>query len=52
MAEGAERDRIFEIMAARNRIVFETWDETLCDAMLTRMADARMPVRSRPMAAA
>ena len=44
MAEGAERDRIFEIMAARNRIILETWDEALCETMLGRMAEARMHV--------
>jgi hypothetical protein len=44
MAEGAELDRVFEIMAARNRIVLETWDEALCETMLGRMVDARMHV--------
>lgn len=44
MAEGAELDRIFELMASRNRIILETWDEPLCDAMLARMAEARMHV--------
>ncbi|MEX5728632.1 hypothetical protein Ga0609869_001985 [Rhodovulum iodosum] len=44
MAEGAELDRVFEIMASRNRIILETWDETLCDAMLARMAEAGMHV--------
>ncbi len=44
MAEGAERDRVFEIMAARNRIILETWDEALCETMLGRMVDARMHV--------
>jgi hypothetical protein len=44
MAEGAELDRIFEIMAARNRMILETWDEALCDAVLARMVDARMHV--------
>jgi cytosine/adenosine deaminase-related metal-dependent hydrolase len=44
MAEGAELDRVFAIMAARNRIVLETWDESLCEATLARMARARMHV--------
>lgn len=44
MAEGAGQARVFGIMAARNRIILETWDETLCDAMLARMADTRMHV--------
>ena len=44
MAEGAERDRIFEIMAARNRMILETWDEALCETMLGRMVDAPMHV--------
>lgn len=44
MAEGAELDRIFEIMASRNRIILETWDEALCDAVLARMVDAHMHV--------
>lgn len=44
MAEGAERDRVFEIMAARNRIILETWDEAQCETMLGRMVDARMHV--------
>ncbi|WP_343081385.1 amidohydrolase family protein [Ostreiculturibacter nitratireducens] len=44
MAEGAELDRIFEIMAARNRMILETWDESLCEAVLARMAQAKMHV--------
>lgn len=44
MAEGADLARVFEIMAARNRIVLETWDETLCDAVLARLANTRMHV--------
>jgi hypothetical protein len=44
MAEGAELARIFEVMASRNRIVLETWDEALCETMLGRMVDARMHV--------
>ena len=44
MAEGAELGRIFEIMASRNRIVLETWDETLCQSVLERMAGAGLHV--------
>jgi len=44
MAEGAELARVFEIMAARNRIILETWDETLCQSVLAQMADAGMHV--------
>ena len=44
MAEGAELNRIFEIMASRNRIILETWDESLCEAVLARMAQAKMHV--------
>ena len=31
-------------MAARNRIILETWDEALCDACSARMADADLHV--------
>jgi hypothetical protein len=44
MAEGAELDRVFEIMASRNRTILETWDEALCDSMLARMAGSGMHV--------
>ena len=44
MAEGADLSAIFAVMAARNRIVLETWEEATCDSMLVRMADARMHV--------
>lgn len=46
MATGADRDRdrIFAIMAARNRIVLETWDAALCGAMLDRIAQAEMHI--------
>ncbi len=40
MAEGAEQAQIFAIMASRNRIILETWDEALCETMLQRMADS------------
>lgn len=44
MAESADQTAIFHIMAARNRIVLETWNETLCEAVLKRMAEARLHV--------
>lgn len=44
MAEGAPLERIFEIMAARNRIILETWNESLCQTVLARMANAGMHV--------
>jgi hypothetical protein len=44
MATGADRDGIFAVMAARNRIVLESWDEQLCNQVLADMAKARMHV--------
>ena len=44
MSEGADRSQIFAIMAARNRIVLETWDEALCRDVLARMAASGMHV--------
>lgn len=44
MAEGGELSRIFGVMASRNRITLETWDEALCDTVLARMVDAGMHV--------
>jgi hypothetical protein len=44
MAETADRSRIFEVMASRNRIVLETWDRTLCESVLARMARAGLHV--------
>ncbi len=44
MSDGADLDVIFGIMAARNRIVLETWDETLCNQVLARIAAAGMHV--------
>lgn len=44
MAEGVPLERVFEIMAARNRIILETWDQSLCETVLARMAGARMHV--------
>jgi hypothetical protein len=38
MAGGADLAQIFEIMAARLRIILETWDEALCAQGLARMA--------------
>lgn len=44
MADGADRATIFGIMAARNRIVLETWDERLCDSVIARLAHANVHV--------
>ena len=44
MAEGADLARIFEIMAARNRVILETWDQVVCETVLARMAEAGMHV--------
>ena len=44
MAEGAERPRIFGIMAARNAIILDTWDAGLCRNVLNRMAAAGLHV--------
>jgi hypothetical protein len=44
MAAGADRDGIFAVMAARNRIILESWDEQLCHQVLANMAKARMHV--------
>jgi hypothetical protein len=44
MATEADRDGIFAVMAARNRIILESWDEDLCDQVLASMAKARMHV--------
>jgi imidazolonepropionase-like amidohydrolase len=42
--QGADQARIFEIMAARNRIILETWEALLCEAVLARMAEAGLHV--------
>ena len=44
MAAGADLDGIFAVMAARNRIILESWDEDLCNRVLAGMAKARMHV--------
>ncbi len=44
MAAGADQSGIFAVMAARNRIVLETWDETLCANVLHSIAEAAMRV--------
>jgi len=44
MADGAPLERICGIMAARNRIILETWDESLCQIVLARMANAGIHV--------
>jgi hypothetical protein len=44
MATGADRDGIFAVMAARNRIVLESWDEDLCKRILASMVEGRVHV--------
>ncbi|MFN3972806.1 MAG: amidohydrolase family protein [Gemmobacter sp.] len=44
MAAGADLNGIFAVMAARNRIILENWDEDLCDQVLASIAEARMHV--------
>lgn len=44
MAAGADRIGIFTVMAARNRIILDSWDEELCTQVLASMAAARMHV--------
>ena len=44
MAAGADRDRLFALMEARNRIVLKTWDAALCEATLDRSARTGMQV--------
>lgn len=44
MDDGAERSQIFQIMAARNRIILENWDEGLCAEVLSRLAAAGMHI--------
>ncbi len=44
VAAGADRDGIFAVMAARNRIILESWDKDLCAQVLASMATAHMHV--------
>ncbi len=44
MASGADREGIFAVMAARNRIILESWDEALCNRVLASMAATHMHV--------
>lgn len=44
MAEGADLARVFEIMAARNRVILETWDQVVCETVLAQMVEAGMHV--------
>ncbi len=44
MAAGTDRDGIFAVMAARNRIILESWDKDVCDQVLASMAKAHMHV--------
>ena len=41
---GAPREQVFAIMASRNRIVLETWDEARCNAILADLAAAELHV--------
>jgi Amidohydrolase family len=44
MAGGSDLERIFEVMAARNRIVLESWDAALCQTVLADLARAGVHV--------
>ncbi|WP_169052407.1 amidohydrolase family protein [Tabrizicola sp. YIM 78059] len=44
MASGGTRDAVFSVMAARNRIILDSWDESLCRRVLADMARAGMHV--------
>lgn len=44
MADGAEQAELFAIMAARNRIILETWDADLCESVLREMAEAGLHI--------
>ncbi len=44
MVGGGDRERVFEVMAARNRIVLESWDADLCQTVLADLARARVHV--------
>ena len=44
VSDGADQAAVFGLMAARNRIVLETWDAALCADVLARMAKAGLHV--------
>jgi hypothetical protein len=44
MAEGGDLARVFGVMAARNRIVLESWDAGLCQTVLADLAGAGVHV--------
>ncbi len=44
MQDGAGQARLFEIMAARNAIILDSWDAALCADVLARMAEAGLHV--------
>ncbi len=44
MAAEAELQEVFAVMAARNAIILDSWDEALCDDVLAQMAQAGMHV--------
>ena len=44
MAAGAPLDQVFGIMASRNRIILESWDEERCRRLLAELAAAKLHV--------
>ncbi|MBJ3762537.1 amidohydrolase family protein [Maribius pontilimi] len=44
MDAGADQQAILAVMAKRNRIILETWDQQLCDETLAQMAEAGLHV--------
>lgn len=44
MAADADQAAVFKVMAARNRIVLDTWNEDRCEGVLAEMATAGMHV--------
>lgn len=44
MDREASREKVFTIMASRNRIILETWDEELCGRVLQQVASVKLHV--------
>ncbi|KNG91853.1 amidohydrolase family protein [Pseudaestuariivita atlantica] len=44
MADDANLDTVFAVMAERNGIILDTWDAKLCTSVLARMAEAGLHV--------
>lgn len=44
MESGVELSELFSIMAARNAIILESWNQELCREILGRMVEARMHI--------